>query len=280
MRRTLRTRRSALSLLAHACVAFLMSAPAQAQIPVAPLQSALGQLPDAGKGFYARYTGAGGDASAENSRLPLLLRLRSGKTPPAGAVHVVNDLYVVAAGPGRITALSAKGKLALSSIRTPRMSLANPRVRANDALVEYGLDGSGSVVGIVDTGADLTHPALRNGDGSTRVLWLLAYGQEPRGTHPDLEEAYGCLGEEPCAIYDQNELNEILLDDPTAGELPRDVIGHGTHIASIAAGRDADYPGIAPGADLIVVAAADETGGVFDSRILIGTRFIFDRARA
>jgi hypothetical protein len=48
---------------------------------------------------------------------------------------------------------------------------------ANDS----GLDGSGVLVGIADTGIDLTHPDFLDDQGNTRVAWLLDLSAPPVG---------------------------------------------------------------------------------------------------
>ncbi len=252
---------------------------AQAQIPLGPLTEAVQQLDDDGRRFIQTYGVRSDDGQPQGSApLPLLLRLDPDRDPPETARRLVGQLFYVSAPRDQWDQLQALGKLSLSGVRHPNMSVAGPRVRAPDVTKDYGLEGTGSIIGVLDTGADVAHPSLRNEDGTSRVLWLLTYGRKPTGKHPELEEEYGCSNDEPCAIYDQAEIDALLASGDES-ELPDDEIGHGTHITSIAAGRDEDYPGIAPDADLIIVGASDESGGVYDSRILTGTRFVFDRAR-
>lgn len=172
---------------------------------------------------------------------------------------------------------SAHDALRLSPRRFPLLDWAGPTIGLSTGREETGLTGSGTIIGVVDTGADVSHRALRNDDGSSRVRWLLAFGREPRGVHPELEGEYGCTGDDPCAVYSAADLDAILAG-PILASLPKDPIGHGTHITSIAAGNDDAYPGVAPGADLIIVAAADPDGGVSDARILLGAKFVFERA--
>lgn len=148
---------------------------------------------------------------------------------------------------------------------------------------QSGISGQGAIVGVVDTGVDLEHPDLLTAAGETRVRWLLDFSRPPTGKFAELEEAYGCHGERPCAIYDRAAL-ELLRNNGVTGDLPSDPFGHGTHVASLAAGSgrssaDGRYRGIAPEADLIVVRATRSSApAIFDADVLLGTRFIFERA--
>lgn len=143
--------------------------------------------------------------------------------------------------------------------------------------------GAGVVVGIVDTGIDLSHDAFRNEDGTTRVAWLLTWG-DPTGNHPDLEEKFGCTDPDtPCAIYSSEDIDAFDEDDFARPDV-RDLVGHGTHVAGIAAGngrresgKDPRNIGMAPDATLVIVAPS-ESGGFGDSEVLLGASFIFDRA--
>ncbi len=270
-KRSLRTR----SLLV---AAWLILPPelARAELPAAQWGAALAQLPDKGRRAF------GSNALFDGSKapqVPLLLRLEKGNPPPPGARHIIDRLYVIDAEQKELSALSSQGRATLSPKRSIQLSRVNEQVKADRAASTFGLKGKGAVVGIVDTGADVHHPALRDENGKTRIKWMLLYGQHPRGSHKELEARYGCEGSDPCAVYSADEIDH-LLDEGAKNELPKDRIGHGTHIASIAAGRDELYPGIAPEADLIVVGASDEGGGVYDSRILTGTQFVFDQANA
>jgi subtilisin family serine protease len=148
---------------------------------------------------------------------------------------------------------------------------------------ETGLTGKGVVVGIVDTGLDIAHPDLQTADGKSRVRYLLDFSRPARDRQPELEAEYGCTGDTDCAIYSNEDLDEVLNNGVT-GDEPTDTFGHGTHVASLAAGnglssRTPRYIGVAPEATIFgarVSRAGD--GAIQDADIIQATRFIFEQA--
>lgn len=110
----------------------------------------------------------------------------------------------------------------------------------------FGYDGEGVVIGIIDTGIDFSHPAFLDDQGNTRVLFL--WDQNGPGGSPPLGFTIG-------REYSQATLNDNLSNP----SFVPDVIGHGTHVAGIAAGSgasstgDTDFIGVAPKADIIAV---------------------------
>jgi subtilisin family serine protease len=142
-----------------------------------------------------------------------------------------------------------------------------------------GRTGAGVVVGIIDSGIDLRHSVfLRPATGETRILRIWDQGQPsgpgspPDTTHIGSTYSYG-------REYTNVQIDALIADEtwlggprntprpPTPLPIPhRDCSGHGTHVASIAAGNGrAAGPtseaytrvGVAPGADLVVVKFRD-----------------------
>ncbi len=141
-----------------------------------------------------------------------------------------------------------------------------------DAVQEtpYGLTGRGVLVGIVDSGIDLTNPDFRNEDGTTRVaaLWDQA----------DRE-------------YTSEEINEFLNAEGTGQPaaqppLSADNSGHGTAVAGIAAGNGRGsegrrYRGAAPESELVIVTMKSPQLGGFPrtTELMTGVDYLIRKAQ-
>lgn len=105
----------------------------------------------------------------------------------------------------------------------------------------YGLNGRGVLISIIDSGIDCAHEEFLR-DGKSRIFEL--WDQQAEFSS-DNDNRYG-LGH----IYSNAEINE-MLDNTYEGDLPgADSSGHGTEVAAIAAGTNI---GVAPYADIIVI---------------------------
>jgi subtilisin family serine protease len=139
-----------------------------------------------------------------------------------------------------------------------RLRLHSDLAHVSSQLVRAGVrtvpqTGVGVLVGIVDTGIDVSHPAFLSG-GKTRIVNYLDQ------------------------ITDQ-EFDAAKIDAGNAAS-STDTVGHGTHVAGIAAGNGGGSPsaslrGVAPEADLAIVKSTLETAD-----ILTGIAHIFDLAAA
>ncbi|HBL83794.1 MAG: hypothetical protein A2Y17_08365 [Clostridiales bacterium GWF2_38_85] len=107
------------------------------------------------------------------------------------------------------------------------------------------LRGQGVLVGIIDTGIDYTNEVFKYEDGSSKIKAI--YDQTLRGIVP-YELPFGIE-------YTQEEINSALKSDNPLSIVPEtDTSGHGTFLASIAAGRELDnFIGAAPDSELLIV---------------------------
>ncbi|WFF73199.1 S8 family serine peptidase [Proteiniclasticum sp. QWL-01] len=113
------------------------------------------------------------------------------------------------------------------------------KVQADKVWDEFGIDGSGVLVGVIDSGINAMHPALRT---------------KFKAWDPSTQSFDPALLPESFKDFTGNETTPY--DDP--------MVPHGSHVSGIIAGSEADGTnqiGVAPGAQLIVGKALTAMGG-------------------
>lgn len=145
--------------------------------------------------------------------------------------------------------------------------------------------GRGVIIGIVDTGIDYTLDTFRYEDGSTKIHYI--YDQTIQGAPPEPN----WVGSE----FTEEQINEALKS-PTPREIVphEDTVGHGTFLASVAAGRPVgDFIGAAPDAGIIAVklrkarpfylerylVPENQENAYESSAVMAGVEYILTRAR-
>lgn len=112
----------------------------------------------------------------------------------------------------------------------------------------YGYKGNGCIICVIDTGIDYTSPIFINEDGTSRILAI--WDQTIEAGSPPEMFAYG-------AEYSREQINEALRSESPLMLVPsEDTVGHGTFLASVAAGnvvQSEGFRGAAPEADILVV---------------------------
>ncbi|MDQ4091092.1 MAG: S8 family serine peptidase, partial [Actinomycetota bacterium] len=177
------------------------------------------------------------DPDADVDRLAVLgMEVNSGEGPVRTGIVRLDALEALTADP-------AVHRIVPAQQLRPRMDVAQPAVGVPTFRDREGLSGKGVVVGVVDTGVEARHPALA---GRIQSIWdqTLPGPGVPEG-------GYG-----------------VELTGPMM-ETSRDTVGHGTHCAGVAAGADANYPGVAPEATLVIVKSDLLTAHVAD-----GVRYV------
>lgn len=189
----------------------------------------------------------------------------------ASATLPLSQLRAVAEHPG-VTRVWASRPL------EPLLDRSVPEIGAN--ALWYGTPsatGQGVIVGIVDSGVDILHPAFRvdrDGDGfweGSRILFYWDQTAAGAGWFPPFwgdEAGEGLYGR----AYAQRDLEAAIRSSFSPAP---DTLGHGTHVAGIAAGGfGTPFPGVAPAADLVVVKTNFYEDGVLD-----GIRFVLEAVR-
>lgn len=195
------------------------------------------------------------DVQGQPTRVKLFLHCH--ETLPEGAfgAHGVDlrkgqgTLYTAVAPLTAIDALTehpAVHKVSLARKLKPLLDEA-ARITNLPAFQRRGQTGRGVVIGIIDTGIDAAHPAFGN-----RVLSIWDQTVPGTGVH---EGGYGV---------------ELLAPNGTTSQ---DAHGHGTHVASIAAGSSSPFGGVAPDAELVIVKTDFNDASIGD-----GIRYVFRKA--
>lgn len=158
-------------------------------------------------------------------------------------LRVPEDLVDAVANDVQISYMEKPKNLFFAYEKTEKKNtvIVNRIEREDVGTTEASLAGRGTIIAIVDSGIDYAHPDFCNADGTTRILFLWDQTLQ--------------------RVYDSQQINEALaaLDDSQRYALvpSRDLSGHGTHVAGIAAGNGrasgGRYIGVAPEASLIVV---------------------------
>lgn len=129
-----------------------------------------------------------------------------------------------------------------------QLSLDSSNISQIQSNPSLALLGAGVLIAIIDTGVDYTHPAFKNEDNSSRIvsIWdqTIQDGTVPEGF------TYG-------TEYDNQEINLAIRSVNPLSIVPSvDEIGHGTALASVAAGSpspDNSFTGVVPKSQLLVV---------------------------
>ena len=155
----------------------------------------------------------------------------------------------------------------------------------------FSLTGQGVLVAVIDSGVDYTLPDFRNEDGTTRIRYLWDQSLKAvEGEH--VPKGYG-MGVE----YTKEEIDAAFPDfyhviTPknivTQGAITirtRDISGHGTAVAAIAAGNGRGsggvYAGVAPQSEFIVVKLGNPMSGGFPrtTELMQGIDYVIRKAQ-
>ncbi len=149
------------------------------------------------------------------------------------------------------------------------------------------LFGQGVIIGFVDTGIDYTQDVFKYEDGSSKIISI--FDQSQKSENPVDGFSVG-------TEYTREQISAALASDNPYDIVPqRDTSGHGTFLASVAAGRriSEDFSGAAPDCEIIAVklrearpfyrelyAIPDNIENVYESTsVMVGIDYIIQKAR-
>lgn len=212
----------------------------------------------------------------------------------SSVTELVNEYAVLTVAESRISALAQIPEI--EYIEKPKrlfFQVANgKRVSCINEVQKtpFSLYGRGTLVAIVDSGIDYTLPDFRNPDGTTRIRNL--WDQSLPGNPP---EGY-LIGTE----FTEEQINAALkTEEGTQNRISRDISGHGTAVAGIAAGNGrgrsirnvsgsriessqvtGGYAGVAPESRLLIVKMASprQDGFPRTTELMQGVDYVIRKA--
>ena len=154
-----------------------------------------------------------------------------------------------------------------------------PAVRTYTTSTSYsGFDGTGVGIAIVDSGVMKAHRNFRNAAGAPRVARSVSMLKSDIANWTDAAN-----GAATSPMPGSAELNTYESQIAADNDLVQDGYGHGTHVASVAAGRGfyqaPDSTGIAPNATLYDVRVLNNAGYGSLSDALEGINWVMYHAR-
>src|SRR5690606_2460615 len=144
---------------------FSLAASAAADIDAQSLQRALGTLPDRGAGVSSALGG--------ERPVPLLVHVESRAAAREQNLISITDTLAIGRREPQAwqTLLSADGILGakVGPQRALQLDQVARTVKLETAHNDSGLRGEGSIIGVLDTGADPSHPAFLDAGGNSRI---------------------------------------------------------------------------------------------------------------
>ena len=169
--------------------------------------------------------------------------------------YASGDIAAVSLSISQIAAILSNKAIQRIEAFPPQLNLLNDSILLNNNIIAVhngqapltqAYDGTGIVIGFIDSGIDLTHPDFKDSLGKTRIKYLWDQTKAVAANTPLTPIDYG------------QEWNNLQIDNGLAvshTDAPQH--GHGTHVAGIAVGNglaNGKYKGVAPNADIIMVA--------------------------
>ncbi|HLL72764.1 MAG TPA: S8 family peptidase [Pyrinomonadaceae bacterium] len=202
------------------------------------------------------------------------------KTNIAAATVSLSDLKRLAERPDVAYIELGEPLIDPTPVKSPRLIDKQPKPRQikHPNLHQYGKN---VLIGIIDVqGFDFAHEDFLDAKGRTRFIRIWDQGGDPEDQPSPSNKPPFNYGSE----FDRNELNRALKAAPKIGVPPHELArqsetvegSHGTHVASIAAGK---YAGLCPKAEIAAVLVSLPRKKSEDSQFFDDRQSFYDSTR-
>lgn len=138
--------------------------------------------------------------------------------------------------------IEISSRLQVCTDSTMSVTHVNQVLNGLDYNLPRSYDGTGVIVGIIDTGFDILHRAFKRNDDTSKTRVVRLYHTKNNKGHT---ARYNEIIRLPGSVFMDDEIYSLTPDTENTA--------HGTHVASIAAGSHVyGYGGMAPGADIVL----------------------------
>jgi endonuclease G len=234
------------------------------------------------RGVSLGYDDAEGPGSSMSIQ-PLLIRITDPDWKPEGITDLIIDsqLGTIVSARGSDASikelLSDPNVISVSDSRpagTHDCGVSVPFIRVADNYpgaggIQYSEKGGGALIAIIDNGIDVLHQAFLDANGKSRIVGI--WDQTDTSGPPPVGFTFG-------TYHDATKIAGYVQSQTPAPKLGRNKNGdgHGTHVASIAAGRKvgAFAGGVAPEAKILVVIADGQSPTGYSSSHVAALTFI------
>jgi subtilisin family serine protease len=224
------------------------------------------------------------EAVTERDLLPIVLRVSDPNWTPLADVRGLR----ISARLGTVISARASRKAVQSLLKDPvviaieesrqvvdvdlhECARGMPFIRISDSYKDtagaFGEKGRHALIAFIDNGIDVLHQAFTDDNGQTRIVGIWDQ-RDQTGPCP--------AGFDYGTHHTRDDIQKYLAEGKTPAALGRNDNGHGTHVASIAAGRAVGdfFGGVAPESRLLVVVTKSDGDIGYSSAHLDALAFI------
>lgn len=181
------------------------------------------------------------------------------------AIVPVDQLATLTKIPG-VTNVEVSRVVELCTDSTRSVTHAGQVLNGPDFGLPQAYDGTGVIIGIIDTGFDYRHLAFRCPDDTSRTRIVRVYDRENSTGHPVIIGNSQLSG----SVFMGEQLDTMTYDTQST---------HGTHTASIAAGTHVGpYGGMAPGADIVMCTIRNLEYHITETYVVDAIKYIYSYA--